>query len=325
MTPFTRRTVLRAAAALTAGLCVRATAAQPRALIAIMLNLEMSRGFPTPEDTHWDFEKGNLDEPSKQYTVELARRVKTSGGGIVHGMLVGEVLEQPDITWIKQLLAEGHRFANHTWQHIDIFARDITKIQPRFTRSPELLKGKELLPFIRDNIVRTETEFTKRTGAKLIGFRSPSEGPAGLTDRPDLQQLLKELGYTFVVTKYPRTNIKTPGEESFAALVKAQADAQPFVYPNGLLELPICPATDIHAIRSSKWPVDDFREATRRCVERAIATGTSFRFTGHPSCLNVVDPNFTVIDTICQTVAKAGDRAAIVGLDTIAEKVRSQK
>jgi hypothetical protein len=108
---------------------------------------------------------------------------------------------------------------------------------------------------------------------------------------------------------------------SFDAIIRAQADAQPMRYPNGLIELPICPVTDIHAIRSSKWSVDDFREATRRCVQHAIDTGTSFRFTGHPSCLNVVDPKFTVVDALIETVKKAGDRAAIVGLDAIAATV----
>ena len=33
---------------------------QGKALIAITLDLEMSRNFPTRETTHWDYEKGNL-------------------------------------------------------------------------------------------------------------------------------------------------------------------------------------------------------------------------------------------------------------------------
>ena len=44
--------------------CLLADAAanSPKARIAITLDLEMSRNFPRREDTHWDFEKGNLDE-----------------------------------------------------------------------------------------------------------------------------------------------------------------------------------------------------------------------------------------------------------------------
>src|SRR5207245_1618409 len=40
-----------------------------KALIAITLDLEMSRNFPRWEDTHWDYEKGNLNEETKRYTV----------------------------------------------------------------------------------------------------------------------------------------------------------------------------------------------------------------------------------------------------------------
>ena len=31
-------------------------------MIAITMDLEMARNFPHWEDTHWDYEKGNLDE-----------------------------------------------------------------------------------------------------------------------------------------------------------------------------------------------------------------------------------------------------------------------
>ncbi len=51
-----------------------------KALIAITFDLEMSRNFPTRETTHWDYEKGNLNEDTKRYSVEAARRVKAAGG-----------------------------------------------------------------------------------------------------------------------------------------------------------------------------------------------------------------------------------------------------
>src|SRR5262245_28884949 len=46
-----------------------------KALIAITLDLEMSRNFPTWDQTHWDFDKGNLDTATKRYATEAARRV----------------------------------------------------------------------------------------------------------------------------------------------------------------------------------------------------------------------------------------------------------
>src|SRR4051812_49477953 len=36
-----------------------------KAQIAITLDLEMARNFPNWEDTHWDYEKGNLNEAAK--------------------------------------------------------------------------------------------------------------------------------------------------------------------------------------------------------------------------------------------------------------------
>ena len=51
-----------------------------QAQIAITLDLEMSRNFPTWDDTHWDYEKGILDAATKAWAVEAGRRVKARGG-----------------------------------------------------------------------------------------------------------------------------------------------------------------------------------------------------------------------------------------------------
>src|SRR6266704_3417258 len=53
--------------------------ADDQALVAITLDLEMSRNFPKWGDTHWDYEKGNLNAETKAYAVEAARRVKAHG------------------------------------------------------------------------------------------------------------------------------------------------------------------------------------------------------------------------------------------------------
>src|SRR3954447_9154688 len=64
-----------------------------RALIAITLDLEMSRNFPTWDQTHWDYEKGTPTAEPKRCGVEAARRVKRQGGR-VHFFAVGQVFEQ---------------------------------------------------------------------------------------------------------------------------------------------------------------------------------------------------------------------------------------
>src|SRR5262245_63418828 len=92
-----------------------------QALVAITLDLEMSRNFPTWDQTHWDYEKGNLDAAAKEYSVQAARRVKARGGRI-HFFAVGRVLEQESVAWLEGLVREGHPVGNHTYDHVNVKA-----------------------------------------------------------------------------------------------------------------------------------------------------------------------------------------------------------
>ena len=69
------------------------------------------------------------------------------------------------------------------------------------------------------------------------------------------------------------------------------------------------------------WASARFDKTIRLALESVIATGGVFDFLGHPSCLYVVDPEFRTIELICEMVRKAGDRAALVDLGTIAQRV----
>jgi hypothetical protein len=155
----TRRHFLTTSAALSGGLLVPsppssrgAEAKEKQAQIAITLDLEMSRNFPRWEDTHWDFEKGNLDEATKQYALGVARRVKARGG-VVHFFLVGRVLEQENVEWLNEIIHMGHSIGNHTYDHVNVKATKLADIQPRFQRSPWLVAGKEPLQVIRETSV----------------------------------------------------------------------------------------------------------------------------------------------------------------------------
>ena len=106
---WTRRQFLAAAGAGAAAAAVGAkvnlrAADGDQALVAITLDLEMSRNFPVWTDTHWDFEKGNLNDETKRYTVEACRRVKAAGG-VVHCFAVGRVFEQESVDWLKEIAA----------------------------------------------------------------------------------------------------------------------------------------------------------------------------------------------------------------------------
>jgi peptidoglycan/xylan/chitin deacetylase (PgdA/CDA1 family) len=331
----TRRKWLAATAA--TGLAVgKAAAAEGdgKALIAITLDLEMSRNFPTWETTHWDYEKGNLNAETKAYAVEAARRVKARGGKL-HFFVVGRVLEQENVDWLQQLAADGHPLGNHTYDHVNIKATKPEDIQFRFQRSPWLIAGRQPAEVIRENIRLTTAAMKSRLNVAPIGFRTPGGFANGMADREDLQRMLLELGFTWVSSKYPGHKIgptnqqrqgeapAEPSDDVIRSIVEAQAAAQPFKYPSGLLEVPMSPISDIGAFRTGRWQLDWFLRAIRAGVDWAIENRATFDFLGHPSCLYVTDPQFKTIDLICDLVEKAGPRAELADLETISKRAAS--
>jgi len=310
-------------------------AAEPmrgKAQVAITLDLEMARNFPRWEDTEWDFQKGNLTPEVKRYAVDVGKRVKARGG-VVHYFVVGQALEQADIRWLKGLADEGHSIGNHTYDHVYLLARDIESLQYRFARSPWLTRGRPVPELIRENIAMTNDALRSRLGIEVSGFRTPGGFANGLSGREDLQQMLLDLGFRWVSSKYPahagivdlhRSGDK-PSSDAVTAIMSAQRDAQPFVYPTGLVEIPMSPISDIVAFRTGRWKLEDFIDVTKRSLDGVIEEGAVFDFLAHPSCLGVVDPDFKTIDMICDVVERAGERAKIVSLDAIAREVEKKR
>jgi hypothetical protein len=323
-----RRRFLAAGAGLLGATC---TADEPRhadadrALIAITFDLEMSRNFPTWETTHWDYEKGNLNAETKRYTVEACRRVRAHGG-VLHCFMLGRTLEQENVDWLREIIKMGHPIGNHTYDHVYVLARRAEDIQFRFRRSPWLIAGQTPRQVILENIRMTNAAMKARLGIGAAGFRTPGGFANGLADRPDVQQWLRDLGFTWVSSKYPAHPMSMPGREPgrdvFDGIVKAQDAAQPFTYPRGLIEVPMSPVSDIGAFRNGRWKLDSFLRAIRLAVEWTIEHRAVFDFLAHPSCLYVVDPQFRAVELICDLVRKAGGRAALADLNTVAARVR---
>ena len=282
------------------------------ALIGITLDLEMSRNFPQWETTHWDYEKGNLNRETKAYAVEACRRVKQRGG-VLHCFAVGRVLEQEDVSWLKGIAKAGHPIGNHTYDHVNVMATKPAQVQFRFARAPWLLRGRKPADVIRDNIRLANTALRQRAGIQARGFRTPGGFYRGLSDRPDVRTMLSREGFTWVSSKYPRHLMGKPGAPPSAAVLdsieEAQGAAQPFRYPDGLVEIPMSPISDIGAFRNGRWKLDHFLAAIERAVKWTIKRGGVFDFLGHPSCLYVTDPKFRTIDLICDLVERAGERA----------------
>lgn len=289
----TRRDFLGASAA-----ALAAPAEKKRALIAVTLDLEMSRNFPTWEQTHWDYDKGNLNDETKKYAVEAGRRVKAAGG-VVHYFAVGRVFEQPSVDWLKDLVRAGHPVGNHTYDHVNVKATKAEDTQFRFQRSPWLVRGKSALEVIRENIRVTTEALKDRCGIEVDGFRTPGGFNNGLTDRPDLQELLLDLGFKWVSSKYPsHATVKPgerPGDEVFASILKAQDEAQPFRYDSGLVEIPMSPISDVTAFRAQKWTLQEFTKAIRLAIEWTVERKRAFTLLAHPSCLVVEDSDFSML------------------------------
>lgn len=113
--------------------------------------------------------------------------------------------------------------------------------------------------------------------------------------------------------------MKEPSRAIIDAIIAAHEQAQPFVYPDGLIEIPMSPISDIGAFRTGQWKLEWFLTVIRESVEWAIANKAVVDFLAHPSCLYVVDPEFKAIDLICDLVSNYSGDAKIVGLDSIAQ------
>ena len=330
MKRLTRRQHLRAMSglALTQPIQNAITAQQPvgKARICISLDLEMSREFPTRDQMQWDYEKGNLNHETKQYAVEAARKVKAAGGR-VHFFALGRTMEQADVAWLEQIIADGHAVGNHTYDHINLLAARVGDLQFRFQRAPWLLEGRTVAQEIERNICLAEQAFAARLPLKRPqGFRTPGGFHNGLHGREDLQKLLLRLGYTYISSIYPahlNTKPETrPDETVFLSIVEAQAKAQPLVYPTGLIEIPMSPISDVGALRTGRWPLDDFMEAVRRGIMWAIENRAVYDFLAHPSCLYVADPEMKTIGMILKLAKDHSEKVEIVTLDKVAAGVK---
>ena len=298
-------------------------APKKKALVAISLDLEMSAEYPKRGMTEWNYRKGDLDADTKKYAIGAAKVAKERGG-MIHFFALGQTLEQPDVAWLKDLAQAGHPIGNHTYDHINLLATKAEDIQFRFKRSPWLIRGKSVAEVIEDNIAAATLALKERCGLRPNGFRTPGGFRDGLKGRADLQKMLLKQDFTWVSSLYPAHTCgkvkEQPGDEVYADIVKAQAAAQPFTYPSGLIEVPMSPVSDVNAFRTHYWKLDWFLKAIRLAVQEAIRTGGIFDFLAHPSCLVVEDPTFETVKLICDLVKDAGEKAAIVGLDTIAAR-----
>jgi peptidoglycan/xylan/chitin deacetylase (PgdA/CDA1 family) len=309
-------------------------AGRRKALVSITFDLEMARHYPTWDQTEWDYEKGNLTAEVKQYALEAARRVKARGG-IIHFFAVGRLFEQADVSWLQEIARAGHPVGNHTYDHVNLLASSLAGLQPRFRRAPWLVEGMKPLDAIAKNIRMTSQAIRTRLGVEPAGFRAPGGFPGGLDSHPQVQRILLDEGFRWASTKYVPQRVgippydskggpeldKEPPQEVFDSVLDTQSVSQPSVYKSGLVEVPMCPISDLIAFRTAHWKLDYFLKAVKQTVQQAIQRGYVYVLLAHPSCLSVTDPDFRTVDLICELVNASRVRAEITDLDAIAKGV----
>ena len=99
---------------------------------------------------------------------------------------------------------------------------------------------------LRENIALANLAIKERLGIEPNGFRTPGGFATALDGREYLQQMLLDLRFDWISCKYPihagmedlHASGKSPSNEAYANIVAAQPEAQPFLYPTGLLEIP---------------------------------------------------------------------------------------
>ena len=284
------------------------------------------RRVPEARHDRVELPQGRPRRGHQASTPSRRRRSSKDRGGLIHFFALGQTLEQADVGWLKDLAAAGHPVGNHTYDHVNVKAAKPEDVQFRFRRAPWLVRNRPVAEVIEDNVATTTLALKERCGITAQGFRTPGGFPDGLKRPAGPPEDAPAAGVHLGQLALPGPQVRHPEAAARRRRVRrhraAQAAAQPFAYPSGLVEVPMSPISDVTAFRTHYWKLDWFLKAVRLAVEQAIRTGAAFDFLAHPSCLVVEDPTFEAVKLICDLVRDAGDRAAVADLGTIAARAR---
>ena len=241
----------------------RAPADDDKALIAITLDLEMSRQLPDLGPDALGLREGEPRRRDQALRRRGRRRVKAAGG-VIHFFAVGQTMEQEDVGWLKEIVA-GRAIRSATTPMTTSTSRRRGRGHP-VPLPPGALadRGEDARRGHRATTSAWPSAALKeRIGIAPAGFRTPGGFADGLADRPDLQAMLLKMGFTWVSSKYPAHPIagpsgKPPMTRSSTASSRPRQQAQPFVYPSGLVEVPMSPISDVGAFRNGRWPLESF-------------------------------------------------------------------
>lgn len=262
--------------------------------------VEMCTNFPY-WTSQWNHLKGALDDDSKHYVLKM-HEVARSYGVPLYFLLVGSSLEDPDIDYMKQLVAAGHEVGNHTYTHLNVKAKTIESLQAVYANAPWRAHGRTPLQVIHDEVRATNAAIRERLGVTVTGFGTPGAFSTGLHDVTEVQALLKEEGFTHVTSHYlhpsPRGAKRPPLAQVEAALRKNIDKLQPYRYPNGLLEIAPMALTDIAAFRVLDLDRWEYVRLLKTAIDHAHANRYILSLAFHPPAMAARDPHCDVLDTV---------------------------
>lgn len=268
--------------------------------LSLTFDVEMCSNFPYWTSV-WDHRKGAIDADSKLYMGKMLD-VAAQYGVKLQFFLVGRALEDPNVDYLKRMTAEGHAVDNHTYNHVNVKAREIPQLQPVYANAPWRAAGLAALECIRREVRQTSNAIAEKLGAAPTGFRTPGGFNNGLDDAPAVQDVLRDAGMTYASARYyfpVDPNKKRPPADVLNQAMAASIDAlQPSRYPNGLPELPLAGITDIWAFRVLDLDRWEFINVLKHGIDHAHANRQALSLCFHPPVLAVRDPHCDMLHGI---------------------------
>ena len=269
-----------------------------KALVAITLDLEMSRNFPDLGRHALGLRERATSTPRRSGTRSRRAAASRRRAACSTASRSARSSSRRTSTGSRRSSQAGHPVGNHTYDHVNVLATRPEDIQFRFQRAPWLIEGRTPAEVIRDNIRladRGDEDAARHRAGRLPHARRLRRRPARPArpagDAPRSRGSTGSAACTRRI-RSPRAGEGARRPRSTTASSGPRPAAQPFVYPDGLVEVPMSPISDIGAFRTGRWRLEWFLKAIRLGVDWAIEHRAVFDFLGHPSCLYVTDPEF---------------------------------
>jgi len=305
-----------------------------RFAVQFSFDLEMVTNFPYWTD-YWNHRKGAIDEPTKRYVGQLNAKMEQFGAK-GHYFIVGSMLEDPNIDYLKRTVESGHAIGNHTYTHVNIKARDIDNLSGIYASCPWQAAGRSAQEIVRQEVRMTTDAIRSRLGIDPKGFRSPGGFIDGLQDAADVQKMFQDEGFWWVSTHYNDSllseHYRLASTESInkididtmtTAFNKSEHILQPYRYEGGLLEIPPAGITDVMSWRGYRPDLGEWLKMLSSGVDYAHKHGLIFMLTTHPAVLAAVDPLCQTIDVVMRRALELDGGVWLPDLEEVAQHLQA--